>query len=196
MERAMAFRHRHIGLPLVLAAAIAALAVMLAPGTADAAGNACEAWGDSGPGEITPGQARKATLCLLNVERRKVGIPELRRNSKLQAAAQNHSDRMDGTGCFDHECPGEPGLDQRLEGVGYLLANLLRWAYGENIAWGVGGRGTPRQITEAWMNSSGHRANILDRDFREVGVGFSRGTPGDGGEAGGIYTTDFGLRVD
>ena len=45
------------------------------------------------------------------------------------------------------------------------------------------------------MSSSGHRANILNRDFRELGVGFSAGTPGGGGKSGGIYTVDFGLRV-
>ena len=43
------------------------------------------------------------------------------------------------------------------------------------------------------MHSSGHRANILSRDFRELGVGFSAGTPSGGRDPGGIYTTDFGL---
>ena len=55
--------------------------------------------------------------------------------------------------------------------------------------------GTPEAIVDAWMNSSGHRANILSRDFREIGVGFSPGTPNGGSATGGIYTTDFGLAV-
>jgi uncharacterized protein YkwD len=45
------------------------------------------------------------------------------------------------------------------------------------------------------MHSPGHRANILDRRFDELGVGFSAGTPRGGGGSGGIYTVDFGLRV-
>ena len=102
---------------------------------------------------------------------------------------------MDGTGCFDHACSGEGDLGARLENVGYLGGGLSRWAYGENIAWGMRSAGTPSSIVDAWMNSSGHRANILSRDFREIGVGFSAGTPGGGGAPGGIYTTDFGLRV-
>jgi uncharacterized protein YkwD len=102
---------------------------------------------------------------------------------------------MDGTGCFDHECGGEAGLDSRLRGVGYLVNGLTQWAYGENIAWGMEKLGTPESIVNAWMHSSGHRQNILSNDFREIGVGFSVGTPGGGHQPGGIYTTDFGLRV-
>ena len=45
------------------------------------------------------------------------------------------------------------------------------------------------------MHSSGHRANILNPDFREVGIGFNTGTPDGSGQPGAIYTTDFGLRV-
>ena len=99
------------------------------------------------------------------------------------------------SGCFAHECPGEPGLPLRLERVSYLAGHLSRWAFGENLAWGKGSRGTPRAFVKAWMASPGHRANILRRDFRDIGVGFSAGTPGSNSDHGGIYTTDFGLRV-
>ena len=102
---------------------------------------------------------------------------------------------MDGTGCFDHACNGEGELGRRLEAVGYLSGGLSRWAYGENIAWGMGSRATPEAIVDAWMHSSGHRANILSRDFRELGVGYSAGTPSGSRDQGGIYTADFGLRV-
>ena len=56
-------------------------------------------------------------------------------------------------------------------------------------------QGSPESIVKAWMNSPGHRANILNRDFRELGIGFSVGSPGGDNEPGGIYTADFGLRV-
>ena len=91
--------------------------------------------------------------------------------------------------------PVRPSLDRRLDGVGYLGSGLTRWAFGENIAWGTGDSGTPRAIVDAWMNSSGHRANILSSSFREIGVGFSLGTPRSKNDLGGIYTTDFGLAV-
>jgi uncharacterized protein YkwD len=78
--------------------------------------------------------------------------------------------------------------------VGYLGEGLSRWAYGENIAWGMRAGGTPRAILSAWMNSPGHRANILSRDFEHIGIGFDDGTPQSKRDPGGIYTTDFGLR--
>ena len=102
---------------------------------------------------------------------------------------------MNGSGCFDHECSGEGALDVRLESVDYLTGGLSQWAFGENIAWGMDSLGTPEAIVEAWMNSPGHAANILSGQFREIGVGFASGTPSNPDANGGIYTTDFGLRV-
>jgi uncharacterized protein YkwD len=180
---------------LALVAGLALLALVASPLTPGASASACKRWGDSDPTHLRTDQARKAILCLVNKERDKAGLRDLDRDSKLQKAAQRHNDHMDGTGCFDHECGGEAGLDSRLEGVGYLVGGLTQWAYGENIAWGMQGQGTPESIVEAWMNSAGHRANILNNSFKEIGVGFSVGTPGGGRDPGGIYTTDFGLRV-
>ena len=157
---------------------------------------ACKRWGNTPPTQLELNQARRSVVCLLNKKRNRAGLPALRRDGRLEAAAQRHNERMDGTGCFAHECPGEGSLADRLEGVNYLIGGLLRWALGENVGWGEGSQGTPRSMVAAWMNSSGHRANILSRHFREVGVGFSPGTPSNGNANGGIYTTDFGLRVD
>ena len=61
---------------------------------------------------------------------------------------------------------------------------------GENIAWGGGALATPREIVSGWMNSAGHRANILAREFRFIGIGIAAATP-EGG-AGATYATDFG----
>ena len=81
---------------------------------------------------------------------------------------------MASKGCFSHECRGERGLLGRLQVVKYIVGGLRRWAYGENIAYGEGSRGTPKQIVDAWMHSSGHRANILSGTFRDIGVGYAR----------------------
>lgn len=180
---------------LALAFAVSLLALAGSPATPGAAASACGQSGNSKPDSLSTGEARDAILCLVNQERDKVGLPDLDRDKRLQKAAQRHNEQMDGTGCFDHACGGEGDLGARLENVGYLGGGLSRWAYGENIAWGMRGQGTPSSIVDAWMHSSGHRANILSRDFREIGVGFSAGAPGGGGAPGGIYTTDFGLRV-
>lgn len=181
-----------------LATTTAALALIVAAGPAaqeaDAA-SPCVRWGETNPDELSHPQARKAVFCLVNKERTKRGLSKLDRDGHLQKAAQKHSEWMRSHKCFAHECPGEQTVEQRLGGVGYLISSLVRWAYGENIAYGSGSAGTPKQIVKAWMNSSGHRANILNPSFRDLGVGFAEGTPSDPNEVGGIYTTDFGLAV-
>jgi uncharacterized protein YkwD len=177
---------------MLLALALLAALALSAPAPA-AAASPCKAWGKLAPDKLRNGQARKAVLCLVNKQRQQAGLRPLERNKKLQKAAQRHNDRMDGTGCFSHECPGEPPLDARLDE--YLSGGLSAWGIGENVAWGSGELGTPEAIVKAWMNSPGHRANILSRDWREIGVGFTAGSPSSGNSNAGIYTTDFGLRV-
>jgi uncharacterized protein YkwD len=181
-----------------LTALLVALLLALAAGPvspASARGSGCGPAADASPTSISNGAARDAVLCLLNKERAKAGLKPLDNNKRLQKAAQRHNQRMVGTGCFDHKCGGEGDLGRRLETVGYLDGGLSRWAYGENIAWGDGNYGTARSIVAAWMNSPPHRSNILSNDFRDIGIGFSSGTPRAGNANGSIYTTDFGLRV-
>jgi uncharacterized protein YkwD len=169
------------------------VAVAMAP-DAQARGGACVKYGDTPPAKLKKRQARKAILCLLNEERAAKGLPAFERSKKLQRAAQKHSARMTGSGCFEHQCPGEGDLVSRLGTVDYLLGGLLGWICAENIAWGEATAGTPRAMMDAWMNSAGHRANILNRDLREVGVGFAKGSPANARAPAGTYTTDFGSR--
>ena len=58
-----------------------------------------------------------------------------------------------------------------------MSGGLGRSAYCENIAWGSGDTATPEAIVDAWMHSSGHRANILSRDFHDLGIGSRQGQP-------------------
>jgi uncharacterized protein YkwD len=164
--------------------------------TPAASASACDRFGKSDPSKLRSDDARRAIVCLLNQRRDRAGLPDLRPDNRLDRAAQQHNRRMDGTGCFDHACAGESDLGRRLERVGYLGGGLTRWVYGENLAWGADWRGSPAAIVAAWMDSPPHRANILNRSFREVGIGFDTGTPGGDNAPGGIYTVDFGLRVD
>ena len=178
-----------------LAAAVALCGVLVSAPSAEARGAACDKFGNVEPAKLKKRQARKAIMCLLNQERTSHGLPSFDRSKKLQRAAQKHSARMDGTGCFAHECPGEASLVSRLGSVSYLLNSLLSWVCAENIAWGQRSAGTPNAIMDAWMKSDGHRANILNRDLRQVGIGFAKGSPSSGSAPAGIYTTDFGTRA-
>ena len=176
-------------LVVLLAGVTAVAALLLIPGfTAQASANPCKRYGDVRPQNIGAKHARAAVICLINKERNEHGRGDLNRNTRLGEAARNHSSQMVSKGCFSHQCRSELSLESRLRKVGYLNSGLSRWAYGENIGLGADTRGTPRRIVNDWMNSSGHRANILSGTFRDIGVGFA------GGGVRGYYTADFGMR--
>ena len=84
------------------------------------------------------------------------------------------------------------GLIRRLKQTGYMR-NHRRWSIGENIAWGQGSAGNPAEIVKSWMNSPPHRRNILNRKFRQIGIGVAAGAP-VAGSSGTTYVTDFGVR--
>jgi len=168
----------------------------LAASTATAGKSACSRYGDTSPAILSRGEAAKSIRCLINRRRGQHDLRRLDADDRLDRAAQRHTRFMRRHGCFSHRCQGEPSLRRRLERVHYIEPGLRSWSYGENIAWGSRGLGTPKQIVSAWMHSPGHRHNILDRSFRDIGVGFVRGTPSNPNANGGIYTTDFGLRVE
>ncbi len=140
------------------------------------------------PTASTLKRAAKATACLINRERRRRGIPALRTNRLLAKAAGKHSRDMVKRGYFDHTSPSGTDPGDRTAAAGYSAST-----WGENIAWGSGSLATPRSIVKAWMNSAGHRENILRRSFKDSGMGVAVGAPGPG--AGGLpaatYTQDF-----
>lgn len=154
--------------------------------------SACARFGNVPASNLKPGQARNAIRCFTNRARNRQGLKSLRGESRLKRAAQKHTQRMKRTNCFSHQCPGEGTLVTRLRSVGYLTGGLLTWSYGENIAWGQGSYSAPRNTHQRWMKSSGHRRNILNPSFRDIGIGFVKSGPG--GRKGGMYTTVFGLR--
>ena len=135
--------------------------------------------------------ARRATLCLLNRERRARGLRPLRHQDRLFTASFRHSRAMVRRRFFAHVQPGGIGLITRLLRVRYLSGRS--WGIGENIAWGLGGFERPLTIVRAWMHSTGHKANILRGSFREIGIGVYRGAP-TGTRRGATYTTDFGFK--
>ncbi|MFI1979600.1 CAP domain-containing protein [Streptomyces wedmorensis] len=137
--------------------------------------------GTGGGSQQDTGQKSTAdqVIALVNAERAKAGCGPLSANAALTRAAQGHSDDMAARDFFDHTNPDGDGPGQRVTAAGYPWST-----YGENIAMG---QKTPEQVMEAWMNSPGHRANILNCDFKEIGIGIH--------SSGGPYWTQvFGAR--
>ena len=146
---------------------------------------------DAQPTRANEALIRTAILCLHNQIRAGRGLPALRENAKLRRAAEGHSADMVDRGFFDHTTPSGVTMVARIKAVRYLSPEFV-WAIGENLAWGTGSLATPREIMQAWMDSPGHRANVVKRSYREIGIGVATGTPTAGSE-GATYTADFGV---
>ena len=106
----------------------------------------------------------KQVVTLVNEQRAKYGLKPLTLNTQLSRVARAKSQDMKDKGYFSHTSPtyGSPFDMMRKFGITYRTA-------GENIA---KGQRTPQAVVNAWMNSSGHRANILNASFTQIGVGY------------------------
>lgn len=101
---------------------------------------------------------------LTNAERTKAGLSPLQTDDKLMAAAREKSQDMQSNNYFSHTSPtfGSPFDRMKALGIAYKSA-------GENIAQG---QRSPQEVVQAWMDSPGHRANILNGKFTHIGVGY------------------------
>ncbi len=134
-----------------------------------------------------------AILCLHNQIRAEKGLPLLRENARLRKAALGHSNTMVNEGYFDHTSPNGDTFVDRILSARYAKRNDA-WTLGENLAWGTGDLSTPTGIMQSWMNSSGHKANILKKAYREVGIGIRLGVPSDSG-VGATVSAEFGAKL-
>jgi len=134
----------------------------------------------------------KATLCLVNVQRRARGLAPLSANATLARAARRHATDMVLRGYFSHVSPTGVTFTTRLQRNGYLRSGCS-WSAGETLAWGTGAAATPAGTVSAWMHSPPHRAVLLGRSFREAGIGAVGGVPGNP-SAGVTYVGEFGRR--
>lgn len=108
----------------------------------------------------------KQVVNLVNQERSKAGLKPLTINSTLTKSAQAKAQDMHDKKYFDHNSPTYGSPFQMMSKFGY------KYSYaGENIAMG---QKTPSEVMNAWMNSQGHRANILSPNFTEIGVGYTK----------------------
>ena len=101
---------------------------------------------------------------LVNEQRKKNGLAELKEDWQLSRVARYKSEDMKNKNYFSHTSPtyGSPFEMMKSFGISYKTA-------GENIARGYA---TPKAVVDGWMNSSGHRANILNKNYTHIGVGY------------------------
>ena len=134
-------------------------------------------------------------LRLHNEERAEHGAPALCAHPQLEAAAQGHAEDMLERGFYEHVTPEGVDPGQRISRAGYPWAT-----YGENnnMVWGdfpgEPGREELGEAVESWMDSPGHRENLLDPASREVGFGLSTGRYGPEGGTTTMYVANFGAR--
>lgn len=109
-------------------------------------------------------------VTLTNQQRAKYGLPALKRGSTTSYVAQLKARDMAAKGYFSHQSPtyGSPFTMMQTFGLRFSSA-------GENIAYG---QQTPQAVVNAWMNSAGHRANILSRTYTYIGVGAAKNKSG------------------
>lgn len=126
------------------------------------------------PGDVINIPTKDATVAsyesevvrLVNIERQKNGLQPLAEDWQLSRVARYKSEDMRDRGYFSHTSPtyGSPFEMMKSFGISYRSA-------GENIA---KGQSSPAAVVNAWMNSSGHRANILSKSFTHIGVGYAK----------------------
>ena len=109
-------------------------------------------------------QITNLVLELTNQERSKAGLEPLKLNTKLTQTAEEHSDSMAADDFFSHTGVDGSSVGDRASNNGYQYSIV-----GENIA---AGYSTAQQVVTGWMNSPGHRANILNSNYTEIGIGY------------------------
>jgi uncharacterized protein YkwD len=162
-----------------LAAVLAAATLVIAAPAAQAAGPYDDLLAPTS--QCAPQTDRSASVdaqelamrCMMNFARRAVGVsPLLGTHSKLMLSSERKAADILRCQQFSHTACGRP-FTYHQQQVGYASGC---YGAGENIAWGSGSNGTVRSIMSGWLNSAGHRANILNAKYRDHGVGLATGT--------------------
>jgi uncharacterized protein YkwD len=168
-------------------ALMALAALLIAAGPARAAGcpNA-----DAGLDGASRQELADATLCLLNKERAVRRLDALSVDTSLADTASRYADYMVSDEHFAHQDEsGQNVVDRVLHADPSLRG---RWdLMGENLGWGTLDMATPRAMVAGWMASPPHRANVLEPEYEEVGVGVAAGAPVPGAVDAVTYTTVF-----
>ncbi len=122
---------------------------------------------DPSPIDLATLSVIQQVLNIVNSERGRAGLSPLRLHSQLTAAAQAHSNDMARHHFMSHTGSDGSSPFDRMKRHGYNFRRA-----GENVA---AGQTSPQDVMRAWMNSSGHRANILNPNYYDIGIGYARG---------------------
>jgi uncharacterized protein YkwD len=131
----------------------------------------------------------------INAFRRANGLVPLRLSAKLNLAAQHHSADMAARGYFSHTSADGSRFDRRIARY-YAVGRSSFWSVGENLLWSSPDIDAAGAL-QMWLNSPEHRANLMTKRWREIGISavHSASAPGTfGGREITIVTTDFGVR--
>jgi uncharacterized protein YkwD len=181
-------------LVLLSTLSVAALLALAAPASADgpwdrllAPQGSCGAQTDRG-GSVRAQE--RAMRCLVNFARRAEGLAPLRkRGSRLSKAADRKAADILRCGEFSHTACGRP-FTFHIKATSYAAGC---YGAGENIAWGSGHLGTVRSIMSGWLNSDGHRANLLNARYRDHGVALRTGRL-SGYDGAAVWVHQLGYR--
>jgi uncharacterized protein YkwD len=131
----------------------------------------------------------------INAARAEHGLKPLATSAKLSAPAAQHTREMGMNGYFEHDSLDATPFWKRIQRW-YAPAHWRSWSVGENLLWSDADI-TATDAVAMWMQSPEHRANLLSRTWREVGISAIRfdAAPGEfGGESVTLVTADFGSR--
>jgi uncharacterized protein YkwD len=170
--------------PLVAALVVMALRAMTTSAAAQGSDTTVS------PASASEVVVRVAVRCLVNDTRARHGLAPLRPSAALNRAAEAHCADMVARHYFEHIDPEGRSVADRARQTGYR-SGAPDWSLGEDIGWGTGSESTPAAMVRAWMASPPHRRVILDRGFRDIGVGVAFGVPPDLG-GGATYAIDLG----
>ena len=172
-----------LGLASVASAAADPYAALLAP--SGTCGQASDQLGLDAP------TAQVAMQCLTNYARTQQGLAPLQLNPTLNAAGQTKLKSNVSCAEFSHTPCGQP-FDTVFSSY---IQGATSYEIGENIAWGTGNYGTPRQAMNGWLHSAGHRENILTAAYAELGIGYLPGQTFQGYDGATLWSQEFGLRT-
>lgn len=139
---------------------------------------------------LDPATAASAMLCLTNYARAQDGLSALRPSTTLNAAGQAKLAGDLSCGEFSHTPCGQ-AFDMVFTAY---VQGATSYQIGENIAWGTGSFGTPRNTMNGWLHSDGHRENILTAAYSEVGIGYAAGQTFQGYSGATLWSQEFGVR--
>jgi uncharacterized protein YkwD len=121
-------------------------------------------------------------LTLVNQERAKVGADPLKISEQLDLAADQHTLDQASMNKMSHTGSNGSNMGDRIKNAGYVFSSA-----GENVAYGFGDAAA---VMSGWMNSEGHRQNILNPNYKEIGIGYAQGADGRP-----YWTQDFGAAL-